>query len=341
MARLSLPALTAWITPAAAAHPRDLALALMARFGVSRGTALKTLKQLADSGWLVREGSRSRPLYRPGTQREVVKRYALTGLNEDRPWSQDFAPCLALPKPVARLLQHAFTELLNNAIDHSGGTGVTVSVRQTATQVQLLVSDDGRGLFDTIHERFAIDDPVLAMLELAKGKLTSAPDRHTGRGLYFTARLADVFDVHANAAAFQRRHWTGDAWYSGKPLHRTGTTVFLAIALNTPRTLDAVLKAASHDGEGYGFERTTVPLRLITTPGNGLESRAQAKRVGARLSEFVRAELDFDGIDDIGHAFADELFRVFHREHPQLDLVPTNMTPRVAAMVDAVRVQRA
>jgi anti-sigma regulatory factor (Ser/Thr protein kinase) len=36
------------------------------------------------------------------------------------------------------------------------------------------------------------------MLELSKGKLTSEPDRHNGRGLFFTSRLADVFDLHAN-----------------------------------------------------------------------------------------------------------------------------------------------
>jgi signal transduction histidine kinase len=46
------------------------------------------------------------------------------------------------------MAQHAFTELLNNAIDHSGGTQVTVSMRQTPLHLQLLVSDDGCGLFD-------------------------------------------------------------------------------------------------------------------------------------------------------------------------------------------------
>lgn len=337
MARLSPSALASWITPAAVAHPCDLPQQLAAHHGITRGTAMKHLRRLVELGWLRREGSSARPQWRPGVWREVVRRYPLAGLGEDRPWSQHFAPCLALPPHVQRLLQHAFTELLNNAIDHSEGTGVTVSVRQTPTQVQLLVSDDGRGLFDAIHHRFDIDDPVLAMLELAKGKLTSVPDRHTGRGLYFTARLADVFDVHANAAAFQRRQWTGEAWHRARALPQTGTTVFLAITLSTTRTLDEVMKAASRDGEGYGFERTTVPLRLITADGIGLESRAQARRVGARLAEFVRAELDFDGIDDVGHGFADELFRVFRREHPQVDLVPTNMAPRVAAMVESVR----
>ena len=62
----------------------------------------------------------------------------------------------------------AFTELLNNAIEHSGGTQVTVSMRQTPQQLQLLVSDDGRGIFDAIGETYQISDPAQAMLLLAQ-----------------------------------------------------------------------------------------------------------------------------------------------------------------------------
>jgi len=59
---------------------------------------------------------------------------------------------------------------------------------------------------------------------------------------------------------------------------------------------------------GVEFSRTTVPLRLITSAIEGLESRAQARRVCARLGEFRRAEIDFGGVASVGHAFADELF---------------------------------
>jgi hypothetical protein len=78
-------------------------------------------------------------------------------------------------------------------------------------------------------------------------------------------------------------------------------------------------------------------MRLLATQNAGLESRAQARRAAMRLQQFRRAEMDFDGIADIGHGFADELFRVFKREYPNVDLVPTNMAPRVAALVGAVQ----
>jgi anti-sigma regulatory factor (Ser/Thr protein kinase) len=265
-----------------------------------------------------------------------VHRYALPGLGEDIPWELDFAPFFTLPTAVNRMVQHAFCELLNNAIDHSGGSHVTVSLRQTASHVQLLVSDDGRGLFGRIAETFAIDNPRLAMLELSKGKLTSQPSAHSGQGLFFTSKLADVFDLHANAVAFQHRAWDAQGWLPQRALKREGTSVYAAFALDTPRTLDAVRKAYSLDGFGVDFERTVVPLRLVTSDLAGLESRAQARRVGARLNEFRRAELDFVGVPDIGHAFADELFRVLARAQPTLELVAVNMSPAVAAMVGSV-----
>src|SRR5205085_66411 len=223
-----------------------------------------------------------------GPLRQVVHSYPLAGLQEDLPWARDFAPFFDLPAGLQRITQHCFCELLNNAIDHSEGTQVTVSVRQTATQLQLLVSDDGRGVFDKIHEVFALDDPALAMLELSKGKLTSQPDRHTGRGLFFSSRLADVFDLHANELAFQRREWEGGGWLPGRALKHRGTSVYAAIALDTQRTLDSVLTAWSADGAGLDFDRTIVPLRVITSSLASLESRAQARRVTARLQQFRR-----------------------------------------------------
>jgi hypothetical protein len=39
----------------------------------------------------------------------------------------------------------------------------------------------------------------------------------------------------------------------------------------------------------------------------------------------------------VGHGFTDELFRVFGSQHPELQLVPVNMAPRVAAMIGSVR----
>jgi anti-sigma regulatory factor (Ser/Thr protein kinase) len=335
-ARIEIAPLTQWITQAAQQHGNELPAQLMQRLGISRRRATLVLNKLVQMQWLTRSGTPRKPLYRPGPLRQVVRRYALAGLQEDLPWREDFAPFFELPAEVKRMARHAFTELLNNAIDHSGGSAVTVSVRQTPLQLQLLVSDDGCGLFEHIGQRFAITDPRLAMLELSKGKLTSAPERHSGHGLFFTSRLADVFDVHANASAFQCRNWERRQWRASRPATRAGTSVYLAISLDTTRTLDAVLREHSRSGEGYAFERTVVPLQLLASDA-ALASRAEARRACSRLAQFASAELDFAGIEEVGHGFADELFRVFGRAHPALQLVPVGMNTQVAAMVAAAQ----
>ena len=341
MVRLTLNTLTQWITAAAVTHPERLDAELMARFGVSRRAARRALSRLVELQWLERQGTPRRPMYRPGMLRQVVRRYALAGLDEDLPWAQDFAPCFALPHHVNRLVQHAFCELLNNAIDHSAGTQVTVSLRQTSSHVQLLVSDNGCGLFQQIAQAFDICDPHLAMLELSKGKLTSQPRTHSGQGLFFTSKLADVFDLHANEVAYQRRDWDREGWQPRRALQHQGTSAYASFALDTQRTLGDVRAMHSLNANSLAFESTSVALRLMTSQRVGLESRAQARRIFARLDEFERAEVDFNGVGEVGHAFADELFRVLAPAAPALELVPVNMSPAVASMVTSVLRERA
>ena len=340
MARIEIAPLTQWITRAAAEHSADLPAHLMQRLQVSRRQATLALHKLVALQWLRSQGTPRQPRFAPGALRQVVQRYPLQGLQEDLPWRHDFAPFFDLPPAVLQMAQHAFTELVNNAIDHSGGQQLTVSMRQTPLQLQLLVSDDGCGLFRRIAETFDIADPALAMLELNKGKLTSAPNRHSGHGLFFTSRLADVFDIHANDSAWQRRCWERRAWRQGKAgavSARPGTSIYLAIALDTTRTMDGLLHAHSASGTSYDFGRTAVEMQLMAPVGAMLASRADAKRAVQRLGQFQHADLDFTGISSIGHGFADELFRVFASEHPQVQLHPVGMAPQVAAMVASVR----
>ncbi len=338
MARIDPVSATRWITAAAVHHGDELPAHLVQRLQISRRQAMLLLKRLQDMQWVQGCGTPRAPRFVPGPLRQVVKRYPLAGLQEDAPWRQDFAPCFNLPPALQAMAQHAFTELLNNAIDHSGGGSVTVSMRQTPLQLQLLVSDDGVGLFRRVAEHFALDEPAVAMLELAKGKLTSDPDRHCGHGLFFTAQLADVFDLHANAAAFQRRGWDGGRWHAQRPATRAGTSIYWAVSIDTPRTLEDVLRAHSASGRSYAFDRTRVPLSLLAAQGAPqLASRAEARRAASRLDRFSAVELDFTGVEQLGHGFADELFRVFGRRHPGVQLQTLGATAPVAAMIEAVQ----
>ena len=90
----------------------------------------------------------------------------------------EFVPHLKNVKQnVLDICQYGFTEMLNNAIDHSASNDALVVVEQTYTQIFLSIIDHGVGIFDKIQKDFDLIDARSALLELSKGKLTSEHHR--------------------------------------------------------------------------------------------------------------------------------------------------------------------
>jgi hypothetical protein len=77
-------------------------------------------------------------------------------------------------------------------------------------------------------------------------------------------------------------------------------------------------------------------VKLAQHEGENLVSRSQAKRLVRRFERFHTIVLDFDGVAEIGQAFADELFRVFTVAHPTVAMIPMNTSREVQAMIDRV-----
>jgi hypothetical protein len=48
-------------------------------------------------------------------------------------------------------------------------------------------------------------------------------------------------------------------------------------------------------------------------------------------------ELDFRNVESVGQGFADEVFRVFANNHPEIDLRPVNAIPAVNAVIRHAR----
>jgi STAS-like domain of unknown function (DUF4325) len=106
----------------------------------------------------------------------------------------------------------------------------------------------------------------------------------------------------------------------------------MVIRVSSQRTAKEVFdKYASY--EGYDFSRTHVPVSLARYGEEQLVSRSQARRILSRFERFREVLLDFDGVESIGHSFADEIFRVFKNEHPEIEIAGVNMTPQVGEMI--------
>jgi hypothetical protein len=113
--------------------------------------------------------------------------------------------------------------------------------------------------------------------------------------------------------------------------------VTLAIDPWSERTTLDVFKRFSSpnpdDAEVMDFSRTHFPVELAKLEGESLVSRSQAKRLMARAEKFREVVLDFQGVKSIGPSFADEIFRVFKRQHPDVHITSINAAPEVDAMV--------
>jgi hypothetical protein len=244
-----------------------------------------------------------------------------------------------LAQNVRDIWHYAATEMINNAIDHSGSRDVEVSVSMNALWAEVLVADEGEGIFVKIQRALDLHDPREAILELAKGKLTTAPEQHTGEGIFFTSRALDFFEIESHHLRFSHAPRADDA-IAEQAADTPGTRVRMRLANESPRVMREVFDAFT-DPEEYSFDKTVVPLRLAQYEGEKLVSRSQAKRVSLRVERFKRVELDFAGISDIGQAFADELFRVFANAHPHIRITPINTEPAVAQMIQRAVAARA
>ncbi len=309
-------------------------------FDISRQAVNKHLKNLVVEGALIPEGKTRYRKYKLAALMEWRKLYWLgPGVEEDLVWSRDISPVLGnLPKNVMDIWHFCITEMFNNAIDHSAGNTVYLKVAKTAANTQIMMMDDGVGIFRKIQSAMSLIDDRHAVLELAKGKLTTDPKGHTGQGIFFTSRLLDSFDILSRGVYFTHTFGSEEDWNLERPESTDGTTVFMKLNNHSARTDKQIFDQYS-SGDDYGFTKTVVPVKLAQYGDDKLISRSQAKRLLARVDRFKTVLFDFKGVETIGQAFADEIFRVFAQGHPDIEILPTNATPEVQQMINAARVQ--
>jgi anti-sigma regulatory factor (Ser/Thr protein kinase) len=235
------------------------------------------------------------------------------------------------------LLTYAFSEMVNNAIDHSRGQRVRVRLEIQTVAVELDVVDDGMGAFASVQASRNLTNSIEAAAELTKGKVTSMPERHTGEGVFFTSKAVDRFELTANGLTLVVDNDVDDVAIVEAPVGM-GTAMHLRFVRPPKRTLRAVFDAWS---EEFEFARTRTVVKLFGH-GRDFVPRSEAKRLLRGLEAFREIVVDFQGLDGIGQAFADEDFRVFALQHPDIRLVPVNMVPPVEYFVErAERARRA
>lgn len=321
------------------AHPRDLVGMVAAQLGLSGARVSMQVRALVAGGYLDKAGT-TRPTYMLGRNRRFERRYPRQGLAEDKVWFEQMLPLVRdLPRNILDIAHHGVTEMVNNAVDHSDASQVTVRMDRRDGQLGFEIADDGIGIFRRITRALDLPDERLALLELAKGKLTTDPRRHSGEGIFFTSRMFDSFRIASEGLVFDH-----DADYEKDLLddadEASGTRVEMRIAIDSSRTAKSVIDLYSSGPDDYSFAKTVVPVRLARVGDENLVSRSQAKRLLQRVDRFRCVVLDFAQVTTIGQAFSDEIFRVFANEHPEVELVPMHATAEVQQMIRRAEVLR-
>ena len=308
---------------------------VMEEFGITRQAVNRHLAKLAALGFIVHSGvsGRSRVFKLAQLESKDFTYSIQPHLAEDLVWEQDIRGLLVnLPDNVLKLWSYAFTEMFNNAIDHSGGSTIQVNVTKTAVTTSIRIADDGVGIFKKIKAAMNLLDERHAIFELSKGKLTTDPRNHSGQGIFFTSRMCDRFVIASGELLFDHLRGDGWDWLGEKKTNTQGTTVLMELSNHTARTTKKVFDEFS-SGDDYGFTKTVVPVQLAKYGSDELVSRSQAKRLLARVELFKTVLFDFAGVNEVGQAFADQIFRVFASEHPDIDLIPVRMNHDVEDMV--------
>ena len=318
-------------------HPRDISKHIGSIFSISPQAVHSHIRRLETEGWLASSGIGKGKRYFLGDLRKYHSYFPFgSDLAEDQIWRSHYSFIFeGLPENIVDICQYGFTEMVNNAIDHSGGDGVYISVERSNQSVILYVIDDGEGIFRRIKRLCELPDERQAILELSKGKLTTDPDRHTGEGIFFTSRVFDQFEIDSMGLTFSHND---DFDYdflneSEIPAKNMGTLVYMSIQRESVRTIQEEFNKFTAGPEEFQFTKTIIPVRLAQYENEKLVSRSQAKRMLTRIEKFENVVLDFEGVTAIGQAFADEIFRVYAYMHPEITLVPVKMENDVSKMV--------
>lgn len=316
-------------------------LVVFLRNKVSRQYVSKFLNYLVVRGELVKEGSARSTFYALPTNINALgigmnKRFENVGLKEHEVLEEirnNFPALYSVSENIRSIFDYSFSEMLNNAIDHSESKFITVEVNKSADVLSFEIRDTGIGVFNSIMKKRGLSSPLEAVQDLLKGKTTTQPEAHSGQGIFFTSRAADLFILEGGNTRLRIDNNIQDTFIEEIKPSVVGTNVRFKISTTSKRHMRDIFDKFTSDLDNPDFDKTEVLVRLYIT-GTIYVSRSQARRILLGLDQFKSIVLDFDRVPTIGQAFADEVFRVFKKAHPDIKITAINANEAVQFMID-------
>ena len=310
--------------------------------GFSRAYVNRFLQELRDSGKIILLGKANNARYiRADAESISVERKNVVsvhkiivnkGLSEDSVL-QEIKKSTSIfsktPENVSAILDYAFLEILNNAIEHSRSKKIEVTMQKDEEGISFNINDKGIGIFNNIMQKKKLNNEMEAIQDLLKGKQTTDPKAHTGEGIFFTSKIADMCTIKSSLKKIIFNNIIDDIFI--KDIKKTsGTKVFFHVNSSSSKKIENIFKA--YTDSSFEFNKTEITVKLYKM-GTEHISRSQARRILSGLDKFRTVILDFKNVKTVGQGFADEVFRVWKRHYPNIDIVTKNANENITFMI--------
>jgi hypothetical protein len=145
--------------------------------------------------------------------------------------------------------------------------------------------------------------------------------------------VSDVFILDSYGLRLRVDNLINDIFYEQPSGEFIGTRVTFIIALDSEKSPQGIfIEYATDPGEG-GFDKTEIRVKLYAG-GSTYISRSQARRIMDGLAgRFKKIVLDYDQVSSVGQAFVDEIYRVFAKKHPEINIESINTNDVVGFMI--------
>ena len=243
-----------------------------------------------------------------------------------------------IPENIKSIFTFAFSEMFNNAIEHSESKIISVEVNLRSNKLSFIIEDSGIGVFRNIMKKKGLRSTTEAIQDLLKGKTTTMPKSHSGEGIFFTSKASDLFILDSFGYQLSIQTQLSDVKVKQISISKRGTRVIFEVSVQSKLHLNDVFKKFTNltDNSNFGFDKTEIRVKLFTTSGVHI-SRSQARRILSGLEKFKIILLDFDKVPVVGQAFADEVYRVFQNAHPDILIQEENISASVKFMVERAK----
>ena len=312
--------------------------------GLTRQGVHRYIKQLVSEGAIKKIGTTRGVHYILNNKKienltiDLEKDYLLHNLREDIVFTKiniQYDLKHQLSKNIFDILSYSFTELLNNAIDHSQSKKSKIKLRVNNYNIALSINDQGIGIFENIKNKFNLEDEYEALGELIKGKTTTAKQHHSGEGLFFTSKISNRLTIKSHNIELVFDNIKNDL-FTKKIKYKKGTSVNFEISKHSKKILKTIFDEYSNEQYDYKFSKTSVIVNLFTKAKDSYVSRSEAKRLLSNLEKFKIIVLNFKNVKGIGQGFADEIFRVFKNKYPNIEIQIINTNRSVSTMIKHV-----